>query len=32
MTAILHAAAAKADWRINPPLDPVSQQNLKIIN
>ena len=32
MTAILQAAAAKAEWRINQPLDPVAQQNLKIIN
>ncbi|MBT5462840.1 MAG: hypothetical protein HOK39_02860, partial [Gammaproteobacteria bacterium] len=32
ITAILHSAASKADWRIQAPVDPLVQQNLKIVN
>jgi hypothetical protein len=32
ITAILHSAAAKADWRIQTAIDPLVQQNLKIVN
>ena len=32
ITAILHSAATKADWRIQASVDPLAQQNLKIVN
>jgi len=32
ITAILHSAAMKADWRIQAAVDPLVQQNLKIVN